>query len=123
VNASRYWTYLTSIICENEKELDDEIPDNEYFLEYGPGYELSISKRNVKDLNKDTDLEIILETIKGKGKLIKPNIYIFYLLFYLYNFIFYRKFRKIPRTQLLMDGHGHKIQHFIIILIFYSLFI
>lgn len=77
MNASRYWTYLTAIICESDKVLDDEIPDNEYFLEYGPGYELAISKRNVKDPNKDADLETALETIKGTLGTLKQNADLF----------------------------------------------
>lgn len=64
-NTSRYWTYLTAVICGNDKELDDEIPDHEYFLKYGPGYELSVDRRSVKDFNTDADLEGIYGTIKG----------------------------------------------------------
>lgn len=63
-NTARYWTYLTSVICGGDQLLDDEIPDNAYFLEYGPGYELSIGKRNAKDLNSDEHLSEVYVAIK-----------------------------------------------------------
>lgn len=63
-NTARYWTYLTSVVCGSDHALDDEIPDNAYFLEYGPGYELSIGRRNAKDLNCDEYLADIFRTIK-----------------------------------------------------------
>lgn len=63
-NAARYWTYLTSILCDSDKVLDDEIPDNAYFLEYGPGYELSIDQRKAKDLNSDEKLNDMFMAIK-----------------------------------------------------------
>lgn len=64
-NTSRYWTYLTSVICGAAEELDDEIPEHDYFLKYGPGYELSINKRNVKDSNTENDMAEVYEIIKG----------------------------------------------------------
>lgn len=64
-NTARFWTYLTSIICNCDKNLDIDIPDNRYFLKYGPDYELSIQRRNVVDLNAEKDLETMFSRIKG----------------------------------------------------------
>lgn len=65
-NTSRYWTYLTSIICKTT--ISDDIPDddNDYFLMYGPGYEVSISPKAIKDLNTVEEFERTYNVIKGK---------------------------------------------------------
>lgn len=68
-NTARFWTYLTAIICNCAKKLDTDIPDNRYFLKYGPDYELSITRRNVPDLNTEVDLEATFLRIKGKTQL------------------------------------------------------
>lgn len=65
VNAAKHWTYLTSVICGVSETIDNDIPDNRYFLKYGPDYVLTISKRNVKDKNIEIDMENVLEHIKG----------------------------------------------------------
>lgn len=62
-NTARYWTYLTSIICN--RQLDDDIPDHKYFLKYGPGYELNILPNRMTDLNREQEFEKILEKIKS----------------------------------------------------------
>lgn len=64
-NAARYWTYLTSIICKTKEPLDNDLPDNKYFLRYGPGYELSITKKQFDDLNSEHEMETTYQTIKG----------------------------------------------------------
>lgn len=64
-NTSRYWTYLTSVICCADEELHDEIPEHDYFLKYGPGYELSINKRNIKDTNTEDDMTENHKIIRG----------------------------------------------------------
>ncbi|XP_037041160.1 histone deacetylase 8-like isoform X2 [Bradysia coprophila] len=63
-NTSRYWTYLTSIICETP--ISDDIPDddNDYFLLYGPGYELNIAAKEISDLNTVEEFESNYRTIK-----------------------------------------------------------
>lgn len=65
-NTSRYWTYLTSVICRTT--ISDDIPDddNDYFLLYGPGYELNIPAKDVKDLNTAEVFERNYNTIKGE---------------------------------------------------------
>ncbi|XP_055314156.1 histone deacetylase 8-like [Sitodiplosis mosellana] len=62
-NAARYWTTLTSIICKTREPLDNDLPDNEYFLRYGPGYELSIPRKQLDDLNTENDMETTYQTI------------------------------------------------------------
>lgn len=65
VNAARLWTYLTAVICELDDKIDNDIPDNKYFLKYGPDYELKISPRNLDDANAENDMEQIYKLIKG----------------------------------------------------------
>lgn len=64
-NTSRYWTYLTSVICKLEKQLDNDIPDNKYFLRYGPDYELAITLKNAEDENTENDMEAAYQQIRG----------------------------------------------------------
>lgn len=63
-NTARYWTYLTSIICG--RTLDDDIPDHKYFLKYGPGYELRVRRKPIKDLNEEAEFAGSLIKIQGK---------------------------------------------------------
>lgn len=65
-NASRYWTYLTAIICNRKENLVTDIPDNKYFLRYGPSYELTIPRKNLDDQNTVNDMDTIYQTIKGE---------------------------------------------------------
>lgn len=60
-NTARYWTYLTSILCD--KVLEEDLPDNEYFLEYGPTYELHVERKPLKDENDGEELQRNYETI------------------------------------------------------------
>ncbi len=66
-NTSRYWTYLTSIICRTA--ISDDIPDddNDYFLLYGPGYELDIPSKVINDLNTVDEFENNYRIIKGES--------------------------------------------------------
>lgn len=54
-NTARYWTYLTSILCN--ATIDEDIPDNEFFLDYGPTYELHVERKWLKDENEEAQLE------------------------------------------------------------------
>lgn len=56
-NTARYWTYLTAIICGKRELLADDIPDHKYFLQYGPGYELSVDSKRGIDPNTDEEFE------------------------------------------------------------------
>lgn len=73
-NTSRYWTYLTSIICQTT--ISDDIPDddNDYFLMYGPGYELNVSTRAIKDMNTVEEFEKNYNVIKGKWNSFSKNL-------------------------------------------------
>lgn len=53
------------MICKKDDDIDNDIPDNKYFLKYGPDYELKISPRNLDDSNTENDLECIYKMIKG----------------------------------------------------------
>lgn len=65
VHAAKHFAYLTSVICGAEENIDNDIPDNRYFLRFGPDYVLTISKRNAIDKNTEVDMEKTLQTIKG----------------------------------------------------------
>lgn len=60
-NTARYWTYLTSILTG--VQLSNDIPDHEYFLEYGPDYELHLKPIMVPDLNVETELDDIYKCL------------------------------------------------------------
>lgn len=74
-NTCRYWTYLTSIVCE--KSLKDDIPDNKFFLSYGPDYEIKIPRRNIKNHNTEEYLSSIFNKIEGKLNKLKPFQWVF----------------------------------------------
>ena len=63
-NTARLWTNLTGLIVD-QKELNFDIPEHEFFLHYGPGYELPITKSNIINANTTKDLNEILEKIKN----------------------------------------------------------
>ncbi|CAL8081065.1 unnamed protein product [Orchesella dallaii] len=78
-NASRLWTSLTAAVLN--KILTNEIPDNKYFLRYGPDFELCIQPSLRKDEN---DLEYIndviikilgyLTTLKKRKEKVSSNV-------------------------------------------------
>uniref|UniRef100_A0A8C1GF55 Histone deacetylase 8 n=1 Tax=Cyprinus carpio TaxID=7962 RepID=A0A8C1GF55_CYPCA len=62
-NTARCWTYLTGTVLG--QTLSSEIPDHEYFTEYGPDYSLEISPSCRPDRNESQHLERVISTIKG----------------------------------------------------------
>ncbi|XP_064610277.1 histone deacetylase 8-like [Liolophura sinensis] len=48
-NTARCWTFITSIAAF--KKLPEDIPDHQYFTEYGPSYELAVTAGYRKNLN------------------------------------------------------------------------
>ncbi|KAK3567654.1 hypothetical protein QTP86_020402 [Hemibagrus guttatus] len=62
-NTARCWTYLTGTVLE--QTLSSEIPDHEFFTEYGPDYTLEISPSCRPDRNESQQLERVISTIKG----------------------------------------------------------
>lgn len=64
-HAAKHFAYLTSVICGAEENVDNDIPDNRYFLKFGPDYVLTISKRIAIDKNTEDDMEKTLQAIKG----------------------------------------------------------
>ncbi|XP_026123872.1 histone deacetylase 8 isoform X3 [Carassius auratus] len=65
-NTARCWTYLTGTVLG--QSLSSEIPDHEYFTEYGPDYSLEISPSCRPDRNESQHLERVISTIKGNLK-------------------------------------------------------
>uniref|UniRef100_A0A3B1ISE7 Histone deacetylase 8 n=1 Tax=Astyanax mexicanus TaxID=7994 RepID=A0A3B1ISE7_ASTMX len=62
-NTARCWTYLTGTLLG--QTLSSEIPDHEFFTEYGPDYSLEISPSCRPDRNESQQLERVISTIKG----------------------------------------------------------
>ncbi|XP_043912967.1 histone deacetylase 8 [Protopterus annectens] len=65
-NTARCWTYLTGVILG--KTLASEIPDHEYFTDYGPDYVLEITPSCRPDRNDQQQTERILSSVKGNLK-------------------------------------------------------
>nr|XP_002733814.2 PREDICTED: histone deacetylase 8-like [Saccoglossus kowalevskii] len=62
-HTARCWAYLTSIVLG--QEIPSEIPEHEYFTEYGPDYQLEIEPSLRKNHNSDEYISNILTTISG----------------------------------------------------------
>ncbi|XP_050307960.1 histone deacetylase 8-like [Anthonomus grandis grandis] len=61
-NTARLWTYLTSLIVN--QELENDIPDSsKYFCEYGPSFELHIAEGRKKDHNTTQHINSMVEKI------------------------------------------------------------
>ncbi|XP_031979503.1 histone deacetylase 8 isoform X1 [Corvus cornix cornix] len=65
-NTARCWTYLTGVILG--RTLSSEIPDHEFFTEYGPDYVLEITPSCRPDRNEPQRIQEILSSIKGNLK-------------------------------------------------------
>uniref|UniRef100_A0A8C6XY96 Histone deacetylase 8 n=1 Tax=Naja naja TaxID=35670 RepID=A0A8C6XY96_NAJNA len=65
-NTARCWTYLTGVILG--KTLPSEIPDHEFFTEYGPDYVLEITPSCRPDRNEPQRIQEILGCVKGHLK-------------------------------------------------------
>ncbi|XP_073414888.1 histone deacetylase 8 [Dendrobates tinctorius] len=65
-NTARCWTYLTAVILG--RTLSSEIPDHEFFTEYGPDYVLEITPSCRSDQNDAQTVREILASIKGNLK-------------------------------------------------------
>ncbi|XP_074407683.1 histone deacetylase 8 isoform X3 [Zonotrichia albicollis] len=61
-NTARCWTYLTGVILG--RTLSSEIPDHEFFTEYGPDYVLEITPSCRPDRNEPQRIQEILNSIK-----------------------------------------------------------
>eukprot|EP00063_Salmo_salar_P088063 XP_014062898.1 PREDICTED: histone deacetylase 8 isoform X1 [Salmo salar] len=62
-NTARCWTYLTGAVLR--QTLASEIPDHEFFTEYGPDYSLEISPSCRPDRNETKQLDKVISTIKA----------------------------------------------------------
>ncbi|XP_051999249.1 histone deacetylase 8-like [Xyrauchen texanus] len=65
-NTARCWTYLTGTVLG--QTLSSEIPDHEYFTEYGPDYSLEIIPNCRPGRNESQQLERVISFIKGNLK-------------------------------------------------------
>ncbi|XP_003228687.3 histone deacetylase 8 isoform X1 [Anolis carolinensis] len=65
-NTVRCWTYLTAVILG--RTLSSEIPDHEFFTEYGPDYVLEITPSCRPDRNEPKRIQEILNCVKGNLK-------------------------------------------------------
>ncbi|KAM4886392.1 histone deacetylase 8 isoform 1-T1 [Sylvia borin] len=65
-NTARCWAYLTGVILG--RTLSSEIPDHEFFTEYGPDYVLEITPSCRPDRNEPQRIQEILNSIKGNLK-------------------------------------------------------
>eukprot|EP00079_Xenopus_tropicalis_P037878 XP_017951649.1 PREDICTED: histone deacetylase 8 isoform X1 [Xenopus tropicalis] len=65
-NTARCWTYLTALIVG--RTLSSEIPDHEFFTEYGPDYVLEVTPSCRPDRNDSQKVQEILQSIKGHLK-------------------------------------------------------
>ncbi|XP_062481788.1 histone deacetylase 8 isoform X2 [Pezoporus occidentalis] len=65
-NTARCWTYLTGVILG--RTLSSEIPDHEFFTEYGPDYVLEITPSCRPDRNEPQRIQEIINSIKGNLK-------------------------------------------------------
>lgn len=69
-NTARCWTLLTAVAVG--VRLNSEIPDHEFFLDYGPDYQLEISPSNRQNLNTKQYLSKIVPTIFNNLDQLKP---------------------------------------------------
>ena len=57
-NVARAWTYETACALGIERDIDPNLPWNEYFEWFGPRYRLEVLESNLEDLNvKDGSLD------------------------------------------------------------------
>ncbi|XP_039255527.2 histone deacetylase 8-like isoform X1 [Styela clava] len=62
-NTARTWTSVTASLIG--KEISEDIPEHEYFLEYGPHYELPVSQSLRKDLNTSKYIAEVVSTVEN----------------------------------------------------------
>ncbi|XP_044255540.1 histone deacetylase 8-like isoform X2 [Tribolium madens] len=71
-NTARLWTYLSSVILG--EEVDNDIPDSsEFFINYGPTYELRIDPGKQKDFNSGDYINKLLKTVVSYCEVIKAQ--------------------------------------------------
>lgn len=64
VNTSKYWATVTGLILN--VELEEDVPDHEFFLKYGPCYTMNMDKKQLKDFNNEGELDENVKRIRGK---------------------------------------------------------
>ena len=50
---------------------NEEIPDQKYFTEYGPGFEMKITASNIKNENDSSYLDFVINSVNSNFDLIK----------------------------------------------------
>lgn len=75
-NTARLWTSLTALV--SGVSLDENIPEHQYWTEYGPGYMLPVEPTLARDTNKASYLDECIATIRGNSM----KWYLILVLFY-----------------------------------------
>lgn len=65
-NTARLWSSITALVAG--VELDDNIPEHNNWIKYGPDYMLHIEPTLARDLNQVTYLDACIDTIKDNLK-------------------------------------------------------
>ncbi|KAI0068482.1 histone deacetylase RPD3 [Artomyces pyxidatus] len=72
-NASRTWAYETACALGIEKDIDLNLPWNEFFDWFGPRYRLEVAESNMEDMNlKDNSLEKVKEMALAQLSELQP---------------------------------------------------
>ncbi|OCH90011.1 histone deacetylase [Obba rivulosa] len=72
-NVARTWAYETACALGIEKEIDPNLPWNEYFEWFGPRYRLEVVENNMDDLNvKDGSLDAVRSTVLQQLSELQP---------------------------------------------------
>ncbi|GBE80179.1 histone deacetylase RPD3 [Sparassis latifolia] len=72
-NVARAWTYETACALGIEKEIDPNLPWNEYFEWFGPRYRLEVVENNMDDVNvKDGSVDDVRKTVLAQLSEMQP---------------------------------------------------
>ncbi|CAD5113386.1 DgyrCDS2559 [Dimorphilus gyrociliatus] len=70
INAAKCWTAVTAAVCDTE--LPEDIPEHEYFTEYGPSFDMGVEEGKLKNLNDENYINSVLEKISANlSKVVK----------------------------------------------------
>lgn len=63
-NTARLWTYCTALALG--EELDNDIPEHEWYDQYGADYKLHLTPANRQNKNTQSQIDELLQTISGR---------------------------------------------------------
>lgn len=61
INAAKCWTAVTAALCEIE--IPEDVPEHDYFTEYGPSFDMGVEEGKLKNLNDENYIESLVKTI------------------------------------------------------------